>query len=144
MPAKGIARQNRMVRLGLSAGLAVSALVVPIAMATGAQAQDVPVATSHTAKTITALSASTTLTTATTSSTTVVAPLNTLRITEAYGVLGSRWSSGHHTGVDFAAATGTGVKAVTGGTVIRAGYEGSYGNDVLIKKMVACKVLGSN
>lgn len=37
------------------------------------------------------------------------------------------WSSGYHTGLDFAAPTGTPVKAVHSGTVKSAGYSGSYG-----------------
>ena len=37
------------------------------------------------------------------------------------------WSSGHHTGLDFAAPTGTPLKAVHSGTVKSAGWAGSYG-----------------
>jgi murein DD-endopeptidase MepM/ murein hydrolase activator NlpD len=200
MPAQGIASHTRMVRLGLTAGLAVSALVLPVAVATSAQAQETThssrvkdvdgrstvkvaaVSTNRgalddergvpttpfsgkqisgkrtsakttgaieatnltnlsqsstnaglpTTATVGTLAASTSLTIATSSSSAFVAPLSALRITEAYGVAGSRWSSGHHTGVDFAAATGTSVKAVTAGTVVKAGYDGAYGNDVIV------------
>jgi murein DD-endopeptidase MepM/ murein hydrolase activator NlpD len=37
------------------------------------------------------------------------------------------WSSGHHTGLDFAAPTGTLIKAVHTGTITEAGWAGSYG-----------------
>ena len=37
------------------------------------------------------------------------------------------WSSGYHTGLDFAAPTGTLIKAVHSGTVTEAGWAGSYG-----------------
>ncbi|WP_042171592.1 M23 family metallopeptidase [Streptomyces sp. NBRC 110035] len=51
----------------------------------------------------------------------------------AYKVAGSMWSSGYHTGVDFAVPTGTSLKAVGPGTVVSAGWAGSYGNQVVIK-----------
>ncbi|WAX76749.1 M23 family metallopeptidase [Streptomyces sp. KMM 9044] len=51
----------------------------------------------------------------------------------AYKVAGSMWSSGYHTGVDFAVPTGTSLKAVSPGTVVSAGWAGSYGNQVVIK-----------
>ncbi|WP_256105570.1 LysM peptidoglycan-binding domain-containing M23 family metallopeptidase [Streptomyces sp. ODS05-4] len=50
-----------------------------------------------------------------------------------YHQSGSMWSSGYHTGVDFAASTGTPVKAVGPGTVVSAGSGGAYGNEVVIK-----------
>ncbi|BFV59305.1 M23 family metallopeptidase [Kitasatospora sp. CMC57] len=50
-----------------------------------------------------------------------------------YGAAGSNWSSGHHTGVDFRASTGTSVKAITAGTVVSAGNGGAYGNEVIVK-----------
>lgn len=51
----------------------------------------------------------------------------------AYKVAGSMWSSGYHTGVDFAVPTGTSLKAVGAGTVVSAGWAGAYGNQVVIK-----------
>ncbi|MEU7278063.1 LysM peptidoglycan-binding domain-containing M23 family metallopeptidase [Streptomyces sp. NPDC045431] len=54
-------------------------------------------------------------------------------ITTPYRASGSMWSSGYHTGVDFAASSGTSVKAVGPGTVVSAGWSGSYGNEVVIK-----------
>jgi hypothetical protein len=49
-----------------------------------------------------------------------------------FGVAGSMWSSGHHTGLDFPAAIGTAVKAVAGGTVSSVGTAGPYGNHLEI------------
>ncbi|MFI2374666.1 peptidoglycan DD-metalloendopeptidase family protein [Streptomyces sp. NPDC018964] len=51
----------------------------------------------------------------------------------AYKVAGSMWSSGYHTGVDFAVPTGTSLKAVGAGTVVSSGWAGAYGNQVVIK-----------
>ncbi|MFE2748030.1 peptidoglycan DD-metalloendopeptidase family protein [Streptomyces scopuliridis] len=50
-----------------------------------------------------------------------------------YRASGSSWSSGYHTGVDFSASSGTPVKAVSDGTVVTAGWGGSYGNQVVIQ-----------
>ncbi|MDT9686103.1 peptidoglycan DD-metalloendopeptidase family protein [Streptomyces sp. TRM76323] len=54
-------------------------------------------------------------------------------ITTPYRASGSMWSSGYHTGVDFAASSGSTVKAVGPGTVVSAGWSGAYGNEVVIK-----------
>jgi murein DD-endopeptidase MepM/ murein hydrolase activator NlpD len=43
------------------------------------------------------------------------------------------WSSGYHTGVDFALPTGTPLKSVAAGTVVSAGNGGAYGNQVVIQ-----------
>jgi murein DD-endopeptidase MepM/ murein hydrolase activator NlpD len=43
------------------------------------------------------------------------------------------WASGHSTGVDFAVPTGTAVHAVAAGTVVSAGWDGAYGNDVILR-----------
>jgi murein DD-endopeptidase MepM/ murein hydrolase activator NlpD len=50
-----------------------------------------------------------------------------------YKVPGSMWSSGYHTGVDFTASTGTPVHAVGAGTVVTAGFDSAYGNNVVIR-----------
>jgi murein DD-endopeptidase MepM/ murein hydrolase activator NlpD len=50
-----------------------------------------------------------------------------------YRASGSHWSSGAHTGVDFLVPTGTSVKAVEAGTVVTAGWGGSYGYQVVIR-----------
>ncbi|OEU87608.1 hypothetical protein DB35_27825 [Streptomyces abyssalis] len=53
------------------------------------------------------------------------------RISERWGVPGG-WAAGHHTGVDFAAPTGTTVRSVGTGRVELAGEAGSYGNAVIV------------
>ncbi|MGW0855972.1 M23 family metallopeptidase [Streptomyces sp. NPDC002690] len=54
-------------------------------------------------------------------------PTSAYTITSTFGEAGTMWASGQHTGLDFAAPTGTPVKAVHGGTVKSAGWSGSYG-----------------
>ncbi|MFC8916458.1 peptidoglycan DD-metalloendopeptidase family protein [Streptomyces sp. NPDC057116] len=54
-------------------------------------------------------------------------------VTTPYRASGSMWSSGYHTGVDFAASSGTSVKAIGQGTVVSAGWSGAYGNEVVIQ-----------
>lgn len=61
------------------------------------------------------------------------APVDGASVTTPYRMTGSMWSSGYHTGVDFAASTGTNVKAVGAGTVVSAGWGGAYGNEVVIQ-----------
>ncbi|MER6178966.1 M23 family metallopeptidase [Streptomyces sp. NPDC001652] len=54
-------------------------------------------------------------------------PTSSYTITSTFGQAGSLWSSGYHTGLDFAAPTGTLIKAVHSGTITQAGWDGSYG-----------------
>ncbi|WP_455360202.1 M23 family metallopeptidase [Streptomyces sp. SYSU K21746] len=54
-------------------------------------------------------------------------------VSTPYRMSGSMWSSGYHTGVDFAAGSGTSVKSIGPGTVVSAGWSGSYGNEVVIQ-----------
>ncbi|MES4892956.1 M23 family metallopeptidase [Streptomyces sp. NPDC096012] len=54
-------------------------------------------------------------------------PTSSYTITSTFGQAGSMWSSGYHTGLDFAAPTGTLIKAIHSGTVTQAGWAGSYG-----------------
>ena len=58
----------------------------------------------------------------------VHAPIGT-----GYHVGGSSWASGYHTGVDFLVGTGTAVHAAASGTVVTAGWGGSYGYQVVIR-----------
>ena len=51
-------------------------------------------------------------------------------LTADFGDSGGLWSSGSHTGQDFAAPKGTGVVASAGGMVTFAGSSGRYGNRV--------------
>lgn len=62
-------------------------------------------------------------------------PLEVALIEPVGGTITSRFgrrSSGTHTGLDIATSSGTPIKAAATGTVIYAGYKGSYGNLVII------------
>ncbi|PNV33892.1 peptidase [Streptomyces sp. DH-12] len=54
-------------------------------------------------------------------------PTSSYTLTSTFGQAGAYWSSGYHTGLDFAAPTGTLIKAVHTGTITAAGWDGSYG-----------------
>ncbi|WP_328492749.1 LysM peptidoglycan-binding domain-containing M23 family metallopeptidase [Streptomyces sp. NBC_00414] len=60
-------------------------------------------------------------------------PVGSATIGTPYKMSGSMWSSGYHTGVDFAVPTGTALKSVGAGTVVSAGWGGAYGNQVVIR-----------
>ncbi|MFJ7267369.1 M23 family metallopeptidase [Streptomyces sp. NPDC099050] len=60
-------------------------------------------------------------------------PTSAYTLTSHYGDSGSMWSSGHHTGLDFAAPTGTPVKAVGAGKIISAGWSGAYGYRIVLE-----------
>ncbi|QIP85751.1 M23 family metallopeptidase [Streptomyces sp. Tu 2975] len=68
-------------------------------------------------------------------------PTSSYTITSTYGESGAMWSSGQHTGLDFAAPTGTPVKAVHGGTVKSAGWSGSYGYRIVLELEDGTEVL---
>jgi murein DD-endopeptidase MepM/ murein hydrolase activator NlpD len=53
-------------------------------------------------------------------------------LTAGFGDGGGYWSSGYHTGLDFAAPSGTPIMAVANGVVTSAGYEGAYGNQTIV------------
>ncbi|MGW5333121.1 M23 family metallopeptidase [Streptomyces bauhiniae] len=57
-----------------------------------------------------------------------VLPVASYTITSRFGDSGELWSSGHHTGLDFAAAKGTPVRAVHGGTITKVTSGGPLGN----------------
>ncbi|MES4904051.1 MULTISPECIES: transglycosylase family protein [unclassified Streptomyces] len=67
------------------------------------------------------------------SSASFTTPVASHAIGTAYGVSGSNWSSGHHTGVDFPVATGTQVRAVGSAEVVAAGWGGAYGYQVVLR-----------
>ncbi|MFJ7074174.1 transglycosylase family protein [Streptomyces sp. NPDC098781] len=67
-----------------------------------------------------------------TSSRSLVAPVSASTGTP-YRKAGSSWSKGYHTGVDFAVPTGTSVRSVGTGQVVSAGWEGSFGYQVVIR-----------
>ena len=56
----------------------------------------------------------------------------TYRLTARFGQTGGYWSSGVHTGLDFAGPVGTPILAAASGKVVSTGYEGAYGNQVII------------
>lgn len=60
-------------------------------------------------------------------------PTTNYDITAVFGQAGGRWSSGQHTGLDFAAPTGTPVFSALAGKVVEAGWGGAYGNHIVIK-----------
>ncbi|MFB6579662.1 M23 family metallopeptidase [Streptomyces sp. NPDC056402] len=60
-------------------------------------------------------------------------PTSAYTLTSHYGDSGSMWSSGHHTGLDFAAPTGTPVKAVAAGKITSAGWSGAYGYRIVLE-----------
>jgi murein DD-endopeptidase MepM/ murein hydrolase activator NlpD len=59
-------------------------------------------------------------------------PVSGYRLTAGFGEGGYRWSSSH-TGLDFACAYGSPIRAVAAGTVISAGYDGAYGWKTVIR-----------
>jgi murein DD-endopeptidase MepM/ murein hydrolase activator NlpD len=60
-----------------------------------------------------------------------VLPVLGFRLTAGFGEYGL-WSSAH-TGQDFAAPSGTPVRTIGDGKIIFAGYDGAYGNKVVIE-----------
>ena len=60
-------------------------------------------------------------------------PTSNYRLSAKFGQRGSYWSSGRHTGLDFAAPRGTKVKAVADGKVVFSGWAGAYGKAVIVK-----------
>jgi murein DD-endopeptidase MepM/ murein hydrolase activator NlpD len=60
-----------------------------------------------------------------------VLPLSGYRITATFGMSSGLWSS-THTGLDFAAPSGTPLHAIAGGVVTSTGYDGAYGNKTVI------------
>ncbi len=60
-----------------------------------------------------------------------VLPVSGYNLTARFGATGY-WSAAH-TGLDFAAPYGTTIRSITRGTVVSAGYDGSYGNKTVIR-----------
>lgn len=60
-----------------------------------------------------------------------VMPMSTYRVTATFGEASYLWSS-VHTGIDLAASTGTPISSVGAGVVTFAGYDGAYGNKVVV------------
>lgn len=51
------------------------------------------------------------------------------------------WSSGYHTGLDFATASGTPVLSALAGEVVRVGWDGAYGNRIIVRHDNGVKTL---
>ncbi len=54
-------------------------------------------------------------------------------ISSTFGESGGSWSSGYHTGLDFAQPYGADVYAAKDGVVVEAGWGGAYGNTIVIE-----------
>ncbi len=59
-------------------------------------------------------------------------PTSKYKISARFGQSGPMWSSGKHTGLDFAAPQGRDIVAADSGKVVEAGSAGAYGNMVEI------------
>jgi murein DD-endopeptidase MepM/ murein hydrolase activator NlpD len=64
------------------------------------------------------------------SSDTWVLPTTGFHISTWFGEAGPYWSTGFHTGIDFATAYGTPVVSVTNAMVVQTGWDGPYGNQI--------------
>jgi murein DD-endopeptidase MepM/ murein hydrolase activator NlpD len=60
-------------------------------------------------------------------------PTSGYRLTGRFGDRSGLWSS-VHTGLDFAAPWGTPLRSITSGVVASAGYDGSYGYKIVVRK----------
>jgi murein DD-endopeptidase MepM/ murein hydrolase activator NlpD len=61
-----------------------------------------------------------------------VLPVAGYHLTARFGQASSLWSSGRHTGLDFAGPSGSTIVSVAAGVVKSTGYEGAYGNRTVI------------
>ncbi|MGH3324754.1 MAG: M23 family metallopeptidase, partial [Streptomyces sp.] len=59
-------------------------------------------------------------------------PVSSYDLTSVFGEAGSMWAN-NHTGLDFAAPSGTPIKAIHGGTVKEAGWAGSFGYRTILE-----------
>ncbi|MBW8749947.1 MAG: M23 family metallopeptidase [Propionibacteriales bacterium] len=63
---------------------------------------------------------------------TIVLPVHGYRLTGRFGDRSSLWTS-VHTGLDFAAGSGTPIHSVAAGRVVSTGYDGRYGNKTVLR-----------
>lgn len=61
-----------------------------------------------------------------------VLPVVGYRLTGRFGDRSSLWSS-VHTGLDFAAASGTAIRSIADGRIVSTGYDGSYGKKTVLR-----------
>jgi murein DD-endopeptidase MepM/ murein hydrolase activator NlpD len=59
-------------------------------------------------------------------------PLSKFRLTGRFGDAGSLWVN-DHTGLDFAAPSGSKIRSVGEGEIVDAGYAGAYGNRIKVR-----------
>ena len=59
-------------------------------------------------------------------------PVQGYRLTGQFGDRSYMWSSGMHTGLDFAAPTGTPIRSIAAGVVKQASYDGAYGYKTVV------------
>ncbi|MFJ2264659.1 peptidoglycan DD-metalloendopeptidase family protein [Streptomyces sp. NPDC087844] len=62
-----------------------------------------------------------------------VLPVTSYTVTSGFGDKGRLWSSGKHTGLDFAAPSGSPIMAVHSGTVVAVTTQGAYGNRTVLQ-----------
>jgi murein DD-endopeptidase MepM/ murein hydrolase activator NlpD len=62
-----------------------------------------------------------------------VLPTSGFHISVWFGEAGPYWSSGYHTGIDFATACGTPDVAVADARVAQTGWDGPYGNQIRLQ-----------
>jgi murein DD-endopeptidase MepM/ murein hydrolase activator NlpD len=63
----------------------------------------------------------------------MASPIKNGKISTPFGKVGKHWSSGKHTGVDFAVPVGTPVLAVADGKIENASWGKAYGKQVIQK-----------
>ena len=63
------------------------------------------------------------------------------RITQPYKKPNPRYARGYHTGIDYGCRTGTKVRAVGAGKVIKTFEDNSYGNVVIVRSRVNKKFI---
>jgi murein DD-endopeptidase MepM/ murein hydrolase activator NlpD len=61
-----------------------------------------------------------------------VLPLSSYKLSSGYGAPGVLWAN-DHTGQDFAAPMGAPIRAIGAGEITYAGYDGAYGNKIVIR-----------
>jgi murein DD-endopeptidase MepM/ murein hydrolase activator NlpD len=62
-----------------------------------------------------------------------ITPVYSYHLTGRFDDGGSYWSSGHHTGLDFAAPSGTPIRSIAAGVVLSTDYDGAYGNKTVVR-----------
>jgi murein DD-endopeptidase MepM/ murein hydrolase activator NlpD len=60
-------------------------------------------------------------------------PIKNGKVTTPFGKVGKHWSSGKHTGVDFAVPIGTPILAVADGKIENASWGKAYGKQIVQK-----------